>query len=484
MVGTGIQMSAEPIEKGRGVSMDHDAIYQVVGSRSLNVIIAEPASLHGVGVVVQAEIRREEPACGLACGHRVGIEYDGLLRRDKDPVPQRLAGFGGLRGQGFKPPLSYPTIISWAGMRGVVTLALAYDVDAIAQRAKLFPANWQKRLPDNSAPYTSTIVFLVRKGNPKGIRDWPDLLKSGVSVITPNPKTSGGARWNYLAAWAYGLKIFRGDEAKTRNFVTALFRNVPVLDTGARGSTTTFVQRGLGDVLLAWENEAFLALDELGEVVPAETKIPLYSTTADEPLDAGHWLRNLRHQTALDWMHAIRAVDDRVGEAPGSTRFGILLIDGPSVLGWAHWRRTDAENSETHLREALRAVVRHAGPAPLPEARMAFGEGGDWEAEPIRSGDRAPRQGRGQQGGPRRGSDLRYDLEITLEQAYKGEDVEIDIPSTMTCDTCEGSGAKPGTKPVTCTTCQGAGRVRQAHPHPHDQCGALLIADVPLGRRR
>ena len=133
----------------------------------------------------------------------------------------------------------------------VVTLALAYDIDSISQRAKLLPANWQSRLPENSAPYTSTIVFLVRKGNPKKIRDWHDLLKPGVSVITPNPKTSGGARWNYLAAWAYGLKIFKGDEAKTRNFVRALFRNVPVLDTGPRGATTTFVQRGIGYVLLA-----------------------------------------------------------------------------------------------------------------------------------------------------------------------------------------------------------------------------------------
>lgn len=146
----------------------------------------------------------------------------------------------------------------------MVTLALAYDIDSISQRAKLLPANWQSRLPENSAPYTSTIVFLVRKGNPKKIRDWHDLLKPGVSVITPNPKTSGGARWNYLAAWAYGLKIFKGDEAKTRNFVRALFRNVPVLDTGARGATTTFVQRGIGDVLLAWENEAYLAVKELG----------------------------------------------------------------------------------------------------------------------------------------------------------------------------------------------------------------------------
>jgi sulfate/thiosulfate-binding protein len=130
----------------------------------------------------------------------------------------------------------------------VVTLALAYDIDSIAER-KLIRPDWQKRLPENSSPYTSTIVFLVRKGNPKNIKDWPDLLRSNVSVVTPNPKTSGGARWNYLAAWAFADRIFKGDEAKVRNFVTALFRNVPVLDTGARGSTTTFVQRGIGDVL-------------------------------------------------------------------------------------------------------------------------------------------------------------------------------------------------------------------------------------------
>ena len=165
----------------------------------------------------------------------------------------------------------------------VVTLALSYDIDSIAERARLFPANWQKRLPENSAPYTSTIVFLVRKGNPKGIRDWPDLLKSNVSVITPNPKTSGGARWNYLAAWAYGLKIFNGDEEKTRNFVAALFRNVPVLDTGARGSTTTFVQRGIGDVLLAWENEAFLSIEELGPD-KFDIIVPSLSILAEPPV--------------------------------------------------------------------------------------------------------------------------------------------------------------------------------------------------------
>lgn len=165
----------------------------------------------------------------------------------------------------------------------VVTLALAYDVDSIAQRAKLFPANWQKRLPENSSPYTSTIVFLVRKGNPKKIKDWPDLLRPGVAVITPNPKTSGGARWNYLAAWAYGLKIFKGDEAKTRNMVRALFRNVPVLDTGARGSTTTFVQNGIGDVLLAWENEAFLSIEELGPD-KFEIVVPKLSILAEPPV--------------------------------------------------------------------------------------------------------------------------------------------------------------------------------------------------------
>ena len=145
----------------------------------------------------------------------------------------------------------------------VVTLALAYDVDELADKAKLITADWQKRLQHNSAPYTSTIVFLVRKGNPKGIKDWDDLIKPNVAVITPNPKTSGGARWNYLAAWGYGLKKF-GSEAKAQEFVGKVYGNVPVLDTGARGSTTTFVERGIGDVLLAWENEALLALKELG----------------------------------------------------------------------------------------------------------------------------------------------------------------------------------------------------------------------------
>ncbi len=164
----------------------------------------------------------------------------------------------------------------------VVTLALAYDIDAIAERAGKLPRDWQKRLPNNSAPYTSTIVFLVRKGNPKGIKDWDDLVKPGVSVITPNPKTSGGARWNYLAAWGYAKRKYGGDD-KAKEFVTKLFKNVRVLDSGARGSTTTFVQRGIGDVLISWENEAFLALNELGKG-EFEIKVPSISILAEPPV--------------------------------------------------------------------------------------------------------------------------------------------------------------------------------------------------------
>jgi sulfate transport system substrate-binding protein len=165
----------------------------------------------------------------------------------------------------------------------VVTLALAYDIDAIAEKGKLLPADWQKRLPNNSAPYTSTIVFLVRKGNPKGIRDWDDLVKAGVSVVTPNPKTSGGARWNYLAAWAFAAQKFGSDESRVRAFVARLFKNVPVLDTGARGSTTTFAQRGIGDVLISWENEAFLAIKEYG-ADKFEIVVPSLSILAEPPV--------------------------------------------------------------------------------------------------------------------------------------------------------------------------------------------------------
>ncbi|HYD65469.1 sulfate ABC transporter substrate-binding protein [Azospirillum sp.] len=164
----------------------------------------------------------------------------------------------------------------------VVTLALAYDIDAIAD-AGLLAKDWQQRLPQNSSPYTSTIVFLVRKGNPKQIKDWSDLVKPGVQVITPNPKTSGGARWNYLAAWAYAKEKQGGDEAKAKEFVASLFKNVPVLDSGARGSTITFTQREIGDVLLAWENEAFLSVQEFG-AEKLEIVVPSMSILAEPPV--------------------------------------------------------------------------------------------------------------------------------------------------------------------------------------------------------
>jgi sulfate/thiosulfate-binding protein len=165
----------------------------------------------------------------------------------------------------------------------VVTLALAYDIDAISQNAGLLPTDWQKRLPQNSTPYTSTIVFLVRKGNPKKIKDWDDLVRPGVSVITPSPKTSGGARWNYLAAWAYALQQPGGTEAKAQDFVKRLYKNVPVLDSGARGATTTFAQREIGDVLIAWENEAFLSIKELG-ADKVEMVVPSMSILAEPPV--------------------------------------------------------------------------------------------------------------------------------------------------------------------------------------------------------
>jgi sulfate/thiosulfate-binding protein len=165
----------------------------------------------------------------------------------------------------------------------VVSLALAHDIDEIAARGKLLPANWQSRLPNNASPYTSTIVFLVRRGNPRKIKDWGDLASPGVQVITPNPRTSGGARWNYLAAWAWALRQPGGNEARAREFLTRLYRNVPVLDTGARGSTTTFTQRGIGDVLISWENEAHLVLKEMGSG-NFEIVYPSVSILAEPPV--------------------------------------------------------------------------------------------------------------------------------------------------------------------------------------------------------
>ena len=179
----------------------------------------------------------------------------------------------------------------------VLTLALAYDIDAVAN-AGLVPKNWQARLPNNSSPYTSTIVFLVRKGNPKKIRDWNDLVRPGVAVITPNPKTSGGARWNYLAAWGYALRHNNNDPAKAKDFVKRLFKNVPILDTGARGSTVSFVERGIGDVLLAWENEAMLAVKDIGKG-RFEIVVPSVSILAEPPVTVVDKVANKKKTAAV-----------------------------------------------------------------------------------------------------------------------------------------------------------------------------------------
>lgn len=207
----------------------------------------------------------------------------------------------------------------------VVTLALAYDIDEISAKAKLFPKDWQKRLGNNSSPYTSTIVLLVRKGNPKKIKDWDDLAKPGVSVITPNPKTSGGARWNYLAAWGYELKRNGGDQKKAQEFVRKIYANVPVLDSGARGSTTTFVERGIGDVFISWENEAFLALKELGPD-KFEIIVPSVSILAEPPV------------TLVD-----KVVDKRKTRAVAQAYLEYLYSDEGQDIAGKHYYRPTAE---------------------------------------------------------------------------------------------------------------------------------------------
>jgi len=242
----------------------------------------------------------------------------------------------------------------------VVTLALAYDVDAIAEKGKLIPADWQKRLPHNASPYTSTIVFLVRKGNPKGIKDWNDLVKPGIGVITPNPKTSGGARWNYLAAWAYALKQPGGNDTKAQDFVGRLFANVPVLDSGARGSTTTFVERGIGDVLLAWENEAYLAVKELGpdkvEIVTpslsilAEPPVTLVDKFADKHGTrkvAEAYLQHLYSEEGQEiaGKHYYRPIDKKVAAKYAKTFAPVKLITIDEVFGgWQKAQKTHFED--------------------------------------------------------------------------------------------------------------------------------------------
>jgi len=212
-------------------------------------------------------------------------------------------------------------------------LALAYDIDEIS-RSGLIDSGWQKRLPNNSCPYTSTIVFLVRKGNPKNIKDWDDLVKNGVSVITPNPKTSAGARWNYLAAWVYALRQKDGNEQKAREFVTKLFKNVPVLDSGARGSTTTFVQRNIGDVLIAWENEAFLAVQQLGKD-KLEIVVPSLSIVAEPPV----------------------AVVDKVVKKHGTQEVAVEYLkylyseEGQAIVAKHHYRPSTKEAAEKFAKD-------------------------------------------------------------------------------------------------------------------------------------
>lgn len=235
----------------------------------------------------------------------------------------------------------------------VVTLALQSDIDAIAERTGRIPADWRSKLPHNSAPYTSTIVFLVRAGNPKGIADWGDLTRDGVEVITPNPKTSGGARWSYLAAWAWAAKAFAGDEAKIRAYVAALYRHVPVLDTGARGATITFAQREIGDVLLAWENEAFLVLDELGVgrfemVTPTQSILaePSVAVVEENARDHGadavaraylEYLYSAEGQTLAAKFHYRPAEPELVDPAllKPFADLDLVRVDDPLFGGWA-----------------------------------------------------------------------------------------------------------------------------------------------------
>jgi sulfate/thiosulfate-binding protein len=234
----------------------------------------------------------------------------------------------------------------------VVTLALAYDIDAMHEKAGLIPADWQTRLPHNSAPYTSTIVFLVRKDNPKDIRDWDDLVRPDVSVITPNPKTSGGARWNYLAAWGFALRRFDDDEAKVREFMSKLYKNVPVLDTGARGSTNTFVQRGIGDVFLAWENEALLVTKRLAPG-KFEIVVPSVSILAEPPV------------TVID-----KTVDKRGSREVATAYLQFLYSESGQELAAKHF-----------YRPRMKAIAdRYADAYPEVELFTIDGTFGGWQA--------------------------------------------------------------------------------------------------------
>ncbi len=252
------------------------------------------------------------------------------------------------------------------GLRAdVVTLALSGDIDSIVENARLMPAHWQSRLPDNSTPYSSTIVFLVRKGNPKGIRDWGDLARAGVAVVTPNPKTSGGARWNYLAAWAWAEREFGGDEARVRDFVGRLYRNAPLLDTGARGSTTTFVQRRIGDVLVAWENEALLVLAKPGGD-QYELVMPSLSIHAEPPV------------ALVD-----RNVDARGTRAVAQAYLAFLYTpQGQTLAAKHHFRPSRPEGVDAALLARFKPVelvdIAHFGGWAAAQ-RVHFAEGGEFD---------------------------------------------------------------------------------------------------------
>ncbi|HEX5803119.1 MAG TPA: sulfate ABC transporter substrate-binding protein [Azospira sp.] len=302
-------------------------------------------------------------ATALIGGHALAADIE-LLNVSYDPTRELYQEYNPLFAKYWKAKTGDNVLISQshggAGKQAravidgleadVVTLALAYDIDAIAEKSGKLPADWQKRLPHNSSPYTSTIVFLVRKGNPKGIKDWDDLVKPGVQVITPNPKTSGGARWNYLAAWGFALKKFGNSEEKAQEFVGKLLKNVPVLDSGARGATNTFVQRGLGDVLLAWENEAFLSINELGPD-KFEIVVPTISILAEPPVTVVDAVTRKRGtakvaQAYLEYLysaegqktaarHYYRPIKPELAEAKDVARFPkVNLIKVADLGGW------------------------------------------------------------------------------------------------------------------------------------------------------
>jgi sulfate/thiosulfate transport system substrate-binding protein len=300
-------------------------------------------------------------ACGGGKSNEVtllNVSYDPTRELYEDFNTAFSAGYRTANGETVKVNMSHGgsgkqarAVIDGLGAH-VVTLALQYDIDVIAKATGKIPADWRAKLPGNSAPYTSTIVFMVRKGNPKAIADWADLAKPGVSVVTPNPKTSGGARWNYLAAWGYAARAFGGDEAKIREFVSAIYKNAAKLDSGARGSTTTFTQQGTGDVLITWENEAFYTLAEL-EPGAYEIVYPSLSIKAEPPVAvvAGNAEKDGLQQVAEDYLkhlyspegqrivakHFYRPYDPAAADPADIARFKqieMLAIDDPVFGGW------------------------------------------------------------------------------------------------------------------------------------------------------